>query len=38
MFGDAGHGVLMAMFAAAMIIFEKRLANWKAGGEVSTIL
>ena len=37
MFGDAGHGIIMAMFAAAMIIFEKRLANWKAGGEVSTI-
>eukprot|EP00800_Vazella_pourtalesii_P002349 TRINITY_DN1217_c0_g1_i2.p1 TRINITY_DN1217_c0_g1~~TRINITY_DN1217_c0_g1_i2.p1 ORF type:complete len:539 (-),score=106.79 TRINITY_DN1217_c0_g1_i2:283-1899(-) len=34
MFGDAGHGILMAMFAAAMIIFEKRLANWKAGGEI----
>ena len=34
MFGDAGHGLIMALFALALIIFEKRLANFKRGGEV----
>ena len=34
MFGDAGHGLLMASFAFALIMFEKRLANSTAGGEV----
>ncbi|KAI6645918.1 hypothetical protein LOD99_13176 [Oopsacas minuta] len=37
MFGDAGHGLLMFLFAISLIIFEKRLANWKAGGEVCLI-
>lgn len=36
MFGDAGHGLLMALFAGLLILFEKRLANSVAGGEVST--
>lgn len=34
MFGDAGHGLLMALFALAMIIFEKRLLSSKATGDV----
>ena len=34
MFGDAGHGLIMALFALTLIIFEKRLANFKRGGEV----
>lgn len=34
MFGDAGHGLLMALFALTLIIFEKRLQNSKATGEV----
>lgn len=34
MFGDFGHGILMALFAAWMIWAEKKLSNWKAGGEM----
>ena len=34
MFGDAGHGLIMALFALMLIIFEKRLTNFKRGGEV----
>ena len=34
MFGDAGHGLIMALFALCLIIFEKKLANFKRGGEV----
>jgi vacuolar-type H+-ATPase subunit I/STV1 len=32
MFGDVGHGVILLTAAAAMILFEKRLA--KVDGEV----
>ena len=35
MFGDAGHGFLMALFAFLLILREKKLANNKTGGEVS---
>ena len=35
MFGDAGHGLLMALFAGLLILFEKKLANSEVGGEVS---
>ncbi len=35
MFGDAGHGLIMASFALLLIIFEKKLAKSDAGGEVS---
>ena len=35
MFGDAGHGFLMALFAFLLILREKKLANSKTGGEVS---
>lgn len=34
MFGDAGHGLIMALFALTLIIFEKRLATTTVGGEV----
>ena len=34
MFGDAGHGTIMALFALSLIIFEKKLANTNVGGEV----
>ena len=34
MFGDAGHGLIMALFALSLILFEKRLAKTTAGGEV----
>ena len=37
MFGDAGHGTLMALFAGLLILFEKRLANTDVGGEVDTV-
>ena len=35
MFGDAGHGTLMFLFALALILFERKLCNFKGGGEVS---
>ena len=38
MFGDAGHGLIMAVFALCLIIFEKRMANFKRGGEVHQTL
>ncbi|XP_055678370.1 V-type proton ATPase 116 kDa subunit a 1-like isoform X2 [Lutzomyia longipalpis] len=31
MFGDLGHGVIMALFGAWMVIWEEKLANKKAG-------
>lgn len=34
MFGDAGHGLLMALFAGLLILFEKKLANTDVLGEV----
>lgn len=34
MFGDAGHGLIMALFALSMIIFEKRLMTSIASGDV----
>ena len=34
MFGDAGHGLIMALFAFLLILFEKKLANTNVGGEV----
>jgi len=38
MFGDAGHGTVMALFALSLIIFERKLANSDVGGEVKRIL
>lgn len=32
MFGDAGHGLIMALFALSLIVFEKKLE--KSVGEV----
>ena len=34
MFGDAGHGILMALFAGLLILFEKKLTKTDTGGEV----
>lgn len=34
MFGDLGHGIVATCFAAWLIWMEKKLANWKAGGEM----
>ena len=34
MFGDAGHGLIMALFALTLILFEKKLAKTDTGGEV----
>lgn len=34
MFGDAGHGLLMALFAAVLIVFEKKLATSDVEGGV----
>jgi len=38
MFGDAGHGLLMALFAFLLILFEKRLKNFSGGGEMFTTI
>ena len=38
MFGDAGHGFIMALFAFLLILREKKLANNKIGGEVCLLL
>ena len=38
MFGDLGHGTIMAFFGLFLIIYEKKLAVWKAGGEVVVFL
>lgn len=35
MFGDAGHGLIMALFALSLIVFEKKLE--KSVGEVQSI-
>ncbi|KAL5510452.1 hypothetical protein EMCRGX_G005994 [Ephydatia muelleri] len=38
MFGDIGHGLMMLIFACVLIIFEKKLAKTKAGGEFLSIV
>jgi V-type H+-transporting ATPase subunit a len=38
MFGDAGHGFIMALFAFLLILREKKLANNKIGGELFSII
>ena len=35
MFGDCGHGLIMFLFALWLVCKEKRLQNYKGGGEVS---
>lgn len=37
MFGDLGHGMIMAMFGAWMVIWEKTLGAKKGGGEIWNI-
>ena len=34
MFGDCGHGTIMALFALWLVVNEKKLMNFKRGGEV----
>jgi len=34
MFGDAGHGLLLVLFAAYMVLREQRLATSTRGNEV----
>jgi V-type H+-transporting ATPase subunit a len=38
MFGDAGHGTVMFLFALTLIVFEKRLQNYSGGGEMFTTI
>ncbi|CAI8046850.1 V-type proton ATPase 116 kDa subunit a1 [Geodia barretti] len=38
MFGDAGHGTIMFLFALGLIVFEKRLKNYTGGGEMFTTI
>ncbi|KAL5510488.1 hypothetical protein EMCRGX_G006042 [Ephydatia muelleri] len=38
MFGDIGHGLMMLLFACVLIIFEKKLAKTKEGGEFLSIV
>lgn len=38
MFGDFGHGIIMALFAAWMVHNEKKLGLSKAGGEMFTTI
>ena len=38
MFGDCGHGFIMFLFALYLVWNEKKLANFKEGGEVRTNL
>lgn len=37
MFGDMGHGLIMTLFAAWMVIYEKRLGKNKASSEIWNI-
>ncbi|XP_055851586.1 V-type proton ATPase 116 kDa subunit a 1-like [Episyrphus balteatus] len=37
MFGDVGHGLIMLMFGAWMVIWEKGLSKMRGGGEIWTI-
>lgn len=37
MFGDVGHGLIMALFGAWMVIWEKKLAAKRGGGEIWVI-
>ena len=37
MFGDCGHGFIMFLFALWLVLKEKKLQNYKGGGEVGNI-
>lgn len=36
MFGDAGHGIILTVFAAYMVIYEQQLSKTKSSNEVNT--
>jgi len=38
MFGDFGHGIIMMLFALALIMGERKLANFKGGGQMFTTI
>lgn len=35
MFGDAGHGIILTVFSAYMIIYEQQLSKTKSSNEVN---
>ena len=37
MFGDCGHGFIMFLFALWLVLKEKKLQNYKGGGEVGNM-
>lgn len=38
MFGDAGHGIILTLFSAYMVIYEQQLSKTKSSNEVNTNL
>lgn len=35
MFGDAGHGIILTLFSAYMVIYEQQLSKTKSSNEVN---
>lgn len=35
MFGDAGHGIILTVFSAYMVIYEQQLSKTKSSNEVN---
>lgn len=38
MFGDAGHGIILTVFGAYMVIYEQQLSKTKSSNEVKTCI